>query len=153
MVLPENIESENELTNKVTVLSTSSRSTIPLYVPTERTHNTIDERMESELNIKSYQIKLKNIKIEFNNWKQLVADKRKEYDELTALCNDKYTTSLSNPGKVDEIVKVGRKEKLSKKEAYLIAEYDVDKYHLKDKKIRNSIQISQGGNTIKNLEH
>ena len=67
MVLPENIQSENELTNKVTVLSTSSRSTILLSVPTETTNNTIDERMESELNIETYQIKLKNIKIEFNN--------------------------------------------------------------------------------------
>ena len=69
------------------------------------------------------------------------------------MSNEKCTTTLSNPCEVDKIVKVTRKEKLSTKEDYLIAQYEVDKYHLKDKKIRKSIQISKRDGNIKSIEH
>ena len=75
----------------------------------------------------------------------MVAIKRKEYEVLTALCNEKCTTTLSNPCEVDKIVKVTRKEKLSTKEDYLIAQYEVDKYHLKDKKIQKKYTNQQTG--------
>ena len=142
----EDFQSENKLTKEISVHSTSSQSKIPLSVPTETTNNSTDEQMESESNIETYHTKLKhikieykswcelvaNIKIEYKSWCELVANKRKEYEELTASCNEKCTTTLSNPCEVDKIVKVTRKEKLSTKEDYLIAQYKVDKYHLKD---------------------
>ena len=97
-----------------------------LSVPTETTNNSTDEQMESQSNIETYQTKLKhikieykswcelvaNIKIEYKSWCELVANKRNEYEELTASCNEKCTTTLSNPCEVDKIVKVTRKERL-----------------------------------------
>ena len=88
------------MTKKEPVVSTSSQSIIPLSVPTKKINNKIDEQMEVESDLEHYEIKLKNIKIEFNNWSKLVADKRKEYEELTAMCNKKCTVSVSNPSKV-----------------------------------------------------
>lgn len=69
------------------------------------------------------------------------------------MCNEKCTTTLSNPCEVNQIVKDSRKETLSTKEDYLIAQYELDKYHLKDKKIRKKIQISKRGGNIKSIEH
>ena len=64
------------------------------------------------------------------------------------MCNEKCTVSFSNPSKVDDIVKVCRKEKLSKKEDYVIAKYDVDKYHLKDKADSERVYKSAKGENI-----
>ena len=56
--------------------------------------------MESESCVEPCEIKLKNIKIDLLNWSKLVADKRKEYEEITAMCNKKCTVSLSTPSRV-----------------------------------------------------
>ena len=101
--------------------------------------------MELESNIETYQMKLRYIKIELKKLCQLVAIKKKEYEELTALCNEKCTTTLSNPCEVNQIVKDSRKETLSTKEDYLIAQYEVDKYHLKDKKNQKVYTNQQTG--------
>ena len=62
--LPEYVPSVNEFTKKETAISTSSRSTIQLSIPTKTTKNEIDAQMVLESDLELCEIKLKNIKIE-----------------------------------------------------------------------------------------